>query len=112
MKQEGIKELFSDKAFIEELLNKETAEEVQKIFAAKDIDVTIEEVNQFRDALRNVALAGSDEVMSDDDLDHVAGGTGTSNDLLGAYQDAYAGTNAAKNNEAIQSAVKVRWGRW
>ena len=41
MNEAKIKEVFSDEAFVKELLEKETPEEVQEILEKKDIELSI-----------------------------------------------------------------------
>lgn len=51
MNEAKIKEVFSDEAFVKELLEKETPEEVQEILEKKDIELSIEEIVNLREML-------------------------------------------------------------
>ena len=51
MEKEKIKKLFSDDGFINQLLSKETPEEVQEILEKKDIELSIEEIVNLREML-------------------------------------------------------------
>ena len=78
MNEERIKEVFSDEAFVKELLSKETPEEVQAMLEDKDIEVSIAEIVKLRELLEKKAK-NPDAELSDEDLEDVAGGS-----LLGA----------------------------
>ena len=76
MNEERIKEVFSDEAFVKELLSKETPEEVQAMLAEKDIDATIDEIVKLRDLIiMKAQKAQSGEELDDEDLEDVAGGS-------------------------------------
>ena len=51
MNVEKIKEVFSDEAFVEALVAKETPEEVQKMFAEHDVDISVEELMKAREII-------------------------------------------------------------
>lgn len=78
MNEERIKEVFSDEAFVKELLSKETPEEVQAMLAEKDIDLTIDEIVKLRELIiKKLQKAQSgEEELGDEDLEDVAGGSG------------------------------------
>ena len=78
MNEERIKEVFSDEAFVKELLSKETPEEVQAMLEDKDIEVSIAEIVKLREMIIKKA-ENPDAELSDEDLEDVAGGS-----LLGA----------------------------
>ncbi len=60
-------ELLKDAAFLKEVAAMKSVEEVQKAFAAKGVDISIDELN----ALQKKAMNGE---LSDADLENVAGG--------------------------------------
>lgn len=62
-------ELFKDAAFVKEVAGLKSVEEVQKAFAAKGVDISIDELNK----LKEDAASGK---LSDSDLAAVAGGDG------------------------------------
>ncbi len=71
---EKLTELLKDKAFVEEFFKQETAEDAQKFLAPKGVDVTIDELNQLRDAVVARLDDSNGDELSDDQLDNVAGG--------------------------------------
>ena len=73
MNEERIKEVFSDEAFVKELLSKETPEEVQAMLEDKDIEVSIAEIVKLREMIIKKA-ENPDAELSDEDLEDVAGG--------------------------------------
>ena len=75
MNEERIKAVFSDEAFVKELLSKETPEEVQAMLEDKDIEVSIAEIVKLRELLEKKA-ENPDAELSDEDLEDVAGGCG------------------------------------
>ena len=68
--QEKLNELLKDEAFVKELLEKETAEEAQKLLASKGIELTIEQL----EAIQKVSKAQNNEELGDEQLEQVAGG--------------------------------------
>ena len=76
MNEAKIKEVFSDEAFVKELLEKETPEEVQEILEKKDIELSIEEIVNLREMLmeRIEKAQSDDEELLEDDLESVSGG--------------------------------------
>ena len=71
---EKLTELLKDKAFAEEFFKQETAEDAQKFLASKGVDVTIDELNQLRDAIVTRLDDSNGDELSDDQLENVAGG--------------------------------------
>ena len=49
MNEERIREVFSDKAFVEELLSIHEPEKIQALLEAKDIEVSIAEIEKFKE---------------------------------------------------------------
>lgn len=76
MNEERIKAVFSDEAFVKELLSTETPEEVQALLEEKEIEVTIEEIKETQKILIKKAEQQTAEGMelSDEDLEDVSGG--------------------------------------
>lgn len=70
---EKMKELFQDQAFLEELFSKESAEDAQALLKERGVEMTVEELNQFRKTLMDRMEGGGGE-LSEDDLENVAGG--------------------------------------
>lgn len=70
-KYEKLTQLMADEAFVEELLAIEGAEKVQKFLIEKGIELTIEEIIAWGDAIR---AADSGDELNEDALDNIAGG--------------------------------------
>ncbi|NPV91234.1 MAG: Nif11-like leader peptide family natural product precursor [Firmicutes bacterium] len=70
--QAKIQEVFSDEAFVKNLLVMETPEEVQEALQKKGVDLTVEDIVKIRDLIAKKQNAGE---LSDEDLEGVAGGT-------------------------------------
>jgi len=73
MNEERIKEVFSDEAFVKELVSKETPEEVQALLEDKDIEMSVSEIVKLRELLEKKAEDPNAE-LSDEDLEDVSGG--------------------------------------
>ena len=76
MDEKRMKEVFSDEAFVKELLSLKSPEEVQEVLKKKGIEASIEEVLGLQDALLKAQekARGNGGELSMDDLDEVAGG--------------------------------------
>lgn len=76
MNEEKIRNVFSDKAFVRELFQKETSEEVQALLAKKEIELSMEEILKLREMLaeRMEKAQSVDLELNDDDLESVSGG--------------------------------------
>ena len=75
MNEERIKEVFSDEAFVKELLSTETPEEVQAMLEDKDIEVSIAEIVKLREMIiKKAENPDADVELGDDDLEEVSGG--------------------------------------
>ncbi len=70
MNEQKMKEVFSDEQFVKSLLELETPEEVQKVLAEKEIDVTEEEIVKAREIL----IRYNNGELSEEELENVAGG--------------------------------------
>ena len=80
MNEERIREVFSDKAFVEELLSIHEPEKIQALLESKDIEMSIAEIEKFKDAvMKKLENPDAELELSDEDLEDVAGGS-----LLGA----------------------------
>jgi lactobin A/cerein 7B family class IIb bacteriocin len=73
MNEERIREVFSDKAFVEELLSIHEPEKIQALLEDKDIEMSIAEIEKFKDAVMK-KMENPDAELSDEDLEDVAGG--------------------------------------
>ena len=75
MNEERIKEIFSDKEFVTELISLETPTDIQALLKTKDIDLDIDQIEKAKALVaKKLALAEAGEELSDDDLDEVSGG--------------------------------------
>ena len=115
MNEERIKEVFSDEAFVKELLSKETPEEVQAMLAEKDIDVTIDEIVKLRELIiKKLQKAQSgEEELGDEDLEDVAGGVGmlatVAAPVLSLMAIPLAVVGLAFAGAAVQEKTRGRW---
>ena len=66
-----VKEAMKDQAFAKQLLEAETVEAAQKVFASRGIEFSLEEVEAIAAGLRATEANGE---LSAEDLDDVAGG--------------------------------------
>ena len=73
MNEERIKEVFSDEAFVKELLSKETPEEVQAMLEDKDIEMSVSEIVKLREMIIK-KIENPDVELSEDELEDVSGG--------------------------------------
>ena len=75
MNEERIKEVFSDEAFVAQIFEQETAEQVQELLAEKEIELSIKEIEKIKEYVEK-ALKGEENVeeLSDEDLEDVSGG--------------------------------------
>ena len=75
MNEERIKEVFSDKAFVEELISTHEPEKIQALLESKDIEMSIAEIEKFKDAvMKKLENPDAELELSDEDLEDVAGG--------------------------------------
>ena len=75
MNEERIKEIFSDKEFVTELISLETPTDIQALLKTKGIDLDIDQIEKAKALVaKKLALAEAGEELSDDDLDEVSGG--------------------------------------
>ncbi len=72
---EKIKSIIEEKGFVEKMLACEEPEQVQALFAAKGVDLSLDEIHSISNGLSS-SLNNSDE-LDEDDLDFVAGGATT-----------------------------------
>lgn len=66
-----VEEAMKDQIFVNELMNAQTPEEAQKVFAAQGIEFTLEEIKQIGAGLR---AQGGEGELAEEDLVLVAGG--------------------------------------
>lgn len=74
MSENKFQELLENEAFVKEMLSKETAEEVQELFADNDVDLSIDEIHRMKEMLLRQESPEEAEELSEDDLETVAGG--------------------------------------
>ncbi|MBQ7704557.1 MAG: hypothetical protein IJT73_03890 [Selenomonadaceae bacterium] len=99
---EKLAELLKDEAVVKELLELETDEEVQKYLAAKDIELSLDEIKTIREGI-NARLNNSDE-LSDDQLEKVAGGVGMAGDIIDIAVD-----TICRIGDLVHSLTRRRW---
>jgi predicted ribosomally synthesized peptide with nif11-like leader len=66
-------ELIKDEEFSKELSKQENPEGVQKLFASKGVELSIEELKDIAHAI--ILMTQTDQELSDEDLEQVAGGS-------------------------------------
>jgi len=75
MNEERIKEIFSDREFVTELISLETPTDIQALLKTKGIDLDIDQIEKAKALVaKKLALADAGEELNDDDLDEVSGG--------------------------------------
>lgn len=75
MNEERIKDVFSDKDFVEELLSTHEPEKIQELLESKDIEMGISEIEKFKDAvIKKLENPDVELELSDKDLEDVSGG--------------------------------------
>ena len=77
MNEARIKEVFSDEAFVKEMVSKDTPAEVKALLAEKGIDVSENDILQLRKLVeKKLSQAEDSEELDENDLEDVAGGFG------------------------------------
>lgn len=75
MNELKVKEIFSDEAFVKQLLEQEEPEQVQALLAEKEIELSIKEIETLRDMIIKHCNGELNlEELSEDDLEGVSGG--------------------------------------
>jgi hypothetical protein len=108
MDEAKLKEVFSDEAFVKELLELDAPEEVQAKLADKGVALTLEETKALGSALVRNAEANGE--LDEDALEDVAGGstTDTVKKVITLVSDFHGGmTNPI--GFAIQNSRRSRW---
>ena len=104
MNEQRIKELFNDEVFADRLLATESAEAAQALFKEKDVDVSIDELNSFREfVVNNADKIGENGELPVEVLDDVAGGF----ILSGVLALTALGMKAGKAKTAVSAASAV-----
>lgn len=70
MNEALIKEVFSDREFVESLLELETAEEVQAALKEKNLDLSVEDIENIQKAL----ITQESSELSEEEMENVSGG--------------------------------------
>ena len=100
-----VKEVFSDEAFVKELLAMESPEEAQAALKAKGVEISIEELEGINVML--VAKLSESGELSLDDLDNAAGGVVTAAVIGGVALLGLLGVLGG--SMVIAGAVTRRW---
>ena len=78
MEKEKIKKLFSDDGFVNQLLSKETPEEVQMLLGEQDIFISIKEIVDFKEQIKHkvekISNGNTEFELTEEELEHIAGG--------------------------------------
>jgi len=75
MNGERIKEIFSDEAFVKELLSLDAAADIQALLKTKGIELDLDQIEKAKEIVaKKLAIIAAGEELGDDDLDDVSGG--------------------------------------
>ena len=75
MNEERIKEIFSDEAFVKELLSLDAAADIQALLKTKGIELDLDQIEKAKEIVaKKLAIIAAGEELGDDDLDDVSGG--------------------------------------
>ena len=75
MNEERIKEIFSDEAFVKELLSLDAAADIQALLKTKGIELDLDQIEKAKEIVaKKLAIIAAGEELDDDDLDEVSGG--------------------------------------
>ncbi|MEN1761413.1 MULTISPECIES: Nif11-like leader peptide family RiPP precursor [Anoxynatronum] len=66
--------LEADEQLVEKLMQQETPEEVQALLKENDVNLTIEEINEIREAILKMLDRMTEGELSEEDLEEVTGG--------------------------------------
>ena len=81
-KEEKITEAMRDIKFVEKIIDIRSPEEMQKAFATKEIDLSLEEAQAVISTIKKLSESKPDEV-SDEDLEEISGGaTSSTNSII------------------------------
>lgn len=81
-KEEKITEAMRDIKFVEKIINIRSPEEMQKAFATKEIDLSLEEAQAVISTIKKLSESKPGEV-SDEDLEEISGGaTSSTNSII------------------------------
>lgn len=70
MNENHIKEVFSDEAFVNELISQDSYEKVQDMLAEKDIDLSVEEIKKLVELMEK----HPDGQLTEEELESISGG--------------------------------------
>ena len=75
MNEERIREIFSDEAFVKELLSLDAAADIQALLKTKGIELDLDQIEKAKALVaKKLALVEAGEELGDDDLGEVSGG--------------------------------------
>jgi predicted ribosomally synthesized peptide with nif11-like leader len=101
-----LKEIFSEKEFVEKVLAMETAEDVQAAVKEKGVELSFDEIEAIRKDIANSVEKGDSEEVSDDELEQVAGGVAITTIVCGLI---IGGGVVAGGATLINEAFRRRW---
>ena len=105
--EEKIKEVLAKEGFVEKMLECEEPEQVQALFAAEGVELSLEDIKAVGQSL-NMSLSEGDE-LDEDDLDAVAGG---SSGVVGIIVDAVVGIVKSVNWRSVGRRIANWFRRW
>lgn len=115
---ERIKEVFSDEAFIAQVFELETPEEVQELLRDKNIDLTVEDIVDAKEYIEKHLNGELDiEELTDKDLEDVSGGVVCVGLVIGGIVLAAVGVGSAvvgagAATGAVILTSRLTRGRW
>ena len=112
MDENRIKKVFSDEAFVKSLLEKENAADVQAALKEKNLEFSLDEINEIRKKI--IEMSSSDSELSLDQLQEVAGGSISAATVIGVagLVIGVGSLIAVGGGIAIGAAATITRGRW
>ena len=112
MEKEKIKKLFSDDGFINQLLSKETPEEVQLLLEEQDVFISIKEIIDFKEQIKHKLVQISDGntefELTEEEMEHIAGGVFPTMTIVPVLIAAMFSDAPVAIGEKVQN-VRERW---
>lgn len=112
MEKEKIKVLFSDDGFVNQLLSKETPEEIQLLLEEQDIFISIKGIVDFKEQIKHkleqISEGNLEFELTEEELEHIAGGVFPTMTTIPVMIAAMFSDAPADIGEMVQAA-KERW---
>ena len=112
MEKEKIKKLFSDDGFINQLLSKETPEEVQLLLEEQDVFISIKEIIDFKEQIKHklaqITEDNTEFELTEEEMEHIAGGVFPTMTIVPVMIAAMFSDAPVAIGEKVQN-VRERW---